>query len=247
MRFADMMNRIKQDIAWPNERARDDAVLELVPKFDGTYDFPDVTDFAKIPEKVHGKWALEYINAEESLPRECYPTWVSFGEYKLKNAHSSRRGGKWPQDVPQVLPDFYTFRLHTLISSFARDVLDAYCPGAIEYIEVEVKAPPAMIVAPRYYFLNVLTQAQMIDWSKVDSAAFDRGNGIVISWAPRFLNAIPFKPLTETSPLLWYERRLDSKHRTAPGNIYVRGVLWNALVDNFDQQFQHDTQLSLEK
>jgi hypothetical protein len=42
MRFADMMNRVKQDVAWPNERALDDAVLELVPKFDSTYRFPEI-------------------------------------------------------------------------------------------------------------------------------------------------------------------------------------------------------------
>lgn len=248
MRFADMMNRIKQNIAWPNERARDDAVLELIPKFDSTYRFPEVTDAAERARKIDGKFALEYVYADQPLPREFFPAWVSFGPYKLKNATDMRRGGAWPADVPQVLPDFYKVNGESImISSFAREIFDVYCPGALEYLEVEVRAPEDMIVAPAYYFIEVLTQRQMIDWSRIDSSRLrlDSKNP-VNSEADWHRNSIPFKSLSESSDLLWHEQSLDSDHRARFRSIYVRGKLWNILIDNFDQQFQHRTQLSLD-
>jgi hypothetical protein len=249
MRFADMMNQIKQNIAWPNERAHDDAVLQLVPKFDSTYRFPEIIDKAVTPSQVDGKSMLSYINAEQPAPRAFYPAWVSFDSFKLKHAHSSRRGGAWPVEVPQVLQDFLKIdNERMLISSFAREVFDVHCPGALEYIEVEVRAPKDVIRAPFYYFINVLAQAQMIDWSLINSDALGQIRRTTITWNNSKLHkAVPFKSYSEIDSLLWHERHLDGEHRAAPGNIYVRGKLWNILVEYFDQQFQSQTQLSLEE
>lgn len=249
MRFADMMNRVKQNIAWPNERARPDAVLELEPKFDSTYRFPEILGKAATPSKVDGKFLLEYVNAGDPLPQVFFPAWIEFDKYKLKNAHSSRRGSAWPSDVSQVMPDFFRFDMvRILISEFARSLFNIYVPGKIDYIEVDVKTPPDMIRASSYYFIKVLAQAQTIDWSRIDPVALARAQGNPIGWHNSKLHkAVPFKRFSEGSDLLWHEKGLDAERRAAPGNIYVRGKLWNILVEEFDQQFQHRTQLSLEE
>jgi hypothetical protein len=138
------------------------------------------------------------------------------------------------------MPDFYLLRNNEfIISSTAREVLDATAPGAIEYIEVKIDTP--LIRAPAYYFINVLPQAQLIDWARVKPSQM---TGYMNRQLSRNSPNVPFKPRRPTDPLIWHEMDADPEHQFDQASILVRGSLWNTLIEHFPLQLRHGIQIS---
>jgi hypothetical protein len=245
MRYGDMMNLLKQDIAWSDETASPDAVLVLEPK---VYDGPgwlDTSNRAETPIEIDGKYVLDFLREAQPLPKEFIPKSISIAGYNYKYAREIPRKRKWPENVPQIMPDFYALSSHKfMVSSLLREVFDVQSPGSVEYIEIDVKTPPDMIRASAYYFINVLPQARMIDWRRVNRSALGGGPGDPITLSDRRYKAVPFKPFVPGDPLIWHEMSLDDEHCSVEMDILVRGKLWNILIENFPQQFRHRNQLS---
>jgi hypothetical protein len=134
MRYADMLSKLKHD--WPTEDqpAKPDAVLAFEPQVNGCESWLQHSNMAKTPTQIDGVYALDFLRAARPLPKEFVPTSFSIRGYRYKK--------KWPVDLPRVMPDFYLLRdCEYIVSSVAREVLDAIVPGAIEYIEVKIDTP----------------------------------------------------------------------------------------------------------
>jgi hypothetical protein len=238
MRYADMLNRLKHD--WPtvDEPADLDAVLELEPMVHGSERWLRYSDVAKTPDQIDGVFADEYLMKAEPLPKEFVPASFSIKAYNYSHARECRHKDKWPDGVPQVMPDFYQLRnCEYIVSSFAREILEAYAPGCIEYIEVKVDTPSDFIRAPAYYYINVLPRAQLVDWTH-----------FVSSVPPIRGKIFPFKPFGSNDPLIWHEMNIgDVKEqpiRVGQKAILVRGRLWNVLIEHFPLQLRHHMQIS---
>ena len=245
MRFVDMMNQLEQDIAWPDEAARPDAVLVLEPMANAPWNWPRASNMAATPETIDGKFIAEFLQEAEPLPSEAIPKSFSIEPYQYKFAREERDEKDWPTGLPQVMPDFYSLQHQMfVVSSFFREVLEEQCPGCVEYTEIRIDTPAHMIRAPAYYYLNVMTRAQMVDWPRVDMLAHElfRGRPIQLDGTTR--KAIPYKPFGPNDPLIWHEMDLDKNRRSVQGDIMVRGRLWNILIERFPQQFMHHNQLS---
>jgi hypothetical protein len=247
MRYADMMANLKQDIAWPDEPAHDDAVLLLEPQVRDGHGWLDTSDKAQTPDRVDNKFALEFVREQKPLPREFFPASFSVKGYKHKASREFQDNKRWPSATPQVMVDFYGVNnLQFVISSAFREILETAGANGIEFVEVHIDTPPHMVRERAYYFLNVWAQAQMIDWSRISTEYITRTNMKPISLNSETVKAVPFKPQRAGDPLIWHEMSLDSTHRAFYGNIYVRGILWNKLIKEFSHQFLHNNQLSLE-
>jgi hypothetical protein len=247
MRYADMMANLKQDIAWPDEPAHYDAVLLLEPQVYAGFGWLDISDKAQTPFRIDGNTILDFIYEEKSLPREFFPASFSVKGYKHKASREFQDNKRWPPSTPQVMVDFYGVKKgQFVVSSAFRDVLETAGVKGIDFVEVRVDTPPHMVREHSYYFMNVLAQAQMIDWSRISADYLAQTNMRPISLNSETVKAVPFKPHGPGDPLIWHEISLNSTHRSFYGNIYVRGILWNKLIKEFSYQFRHNNQLSLE-
>jgi hypothetical protein len=162
------------------------------------------------------------------------PASFSIRGYKYKK--------KWPADLPQVMPDFYLLRhCEYIISSEAREVLDATVPEAIEYIEVKIDTPPNLIRAPSYYFINVLPHAQLTDWTRVKPSQMAGYKNRQLS---RNSPNVPFKPRRPNDPPIWHEMSADPEHQFDQAEVLIRGSLWNTLIQRFPLQLRGSMQIS---
>ena len=247
MRYADMMANLKQDIAWPDEPAHPDAVLQLEPQVYDGHGWLDTSHREETPFKVDGKTVRDFVREKRPLPHDFFPRSLSTKGYKYKASREFQNNKRWPPETPQVMVDFYGVSKEKFVVSGAfREVLQSASAKDAEFIEVRVDTPPHMIREPSYYFLNVLAQAQMIDWSRISAERIALTNKMPISLNSGTVKAVPFKPHRAGDPLIWHEMSLDSDHRATYGNILIRGILWNTLIDKFPHQFLHNNQLSLE-
>jgi hypothetical protein len=234
MRYADMVSKLKHD--WPTEDqpAKPDAVLVFEPQVNGCESWLKYINVAKTPDHIDGVYELDFLEAARPLPREFVPASFSIRGYKYRK--------KWPTDLPQVMPDFYLLRdCEYIISSEARVVLDATVPRAIEYIEVKIDTPPNLIRAAAYYFINVLPNAQLIDWTRVKPSQMA---GYMNRQLSRNTRNVPFKPHRPDDPLIWHEMDADPEHQFAQAEVLMRGSLWNTLIQRFPLQLRGSMQIS---
>jgi hypothetical protein len=234
MRYADMLSQLKHD--WPSENqpAKPDAVLVFEPQVDGCENWLKHINIAKTADRIDGVSALRFLQAARPLPKEMVPASFSILGYKYKK--------KWPADLPQVMPDFYLLRNDEfIVSSAAREVLDATVPGVIEYIEVKIDTPPNLIRARAYYFINVLPHAQLIDWTRVKPSQM---TGYLNRQLSRNSPDVPFKPRRPDDPLIWHEMDADPEHQFDQACVLMRGSLWNTLIEHFPLQLRARMQIS---
>jgi hypothetical protein len=209
-------------------------VLVFEPQVDGSEAWLLYSNLAKTPDYIDGVYELDFLQAARPLPKEFVPASFSIRGYKYKK--------KWPTDLPQMMPDFYLLRSRQyIVSSAAREVLDATAQGAIEYIEVKIDTPPNMIRAPTYYYINVLPHAQFIDWTRVKPSQM---TGYMNRQLSRNSPNVPFKLHRPNDALIWHEMDADPEHQFAQAEILMRGSLWNTLIQHFPLQLRGSMQIS---
>lgn len=218
MRYADMLSRLKHRFPTDESPGAADDVFVLEPTINGAYGYwLPWSEPSPTPDEVNGIYAWDYLQNGKPLPAEFVPRSLRI---------EGHRYIPWPEGVPHVMPDFYHFRVdETIVSSSVRAVLDTLVPGCIEYIEINLVTPPSMVRADRYYYINVLPRSQQIDWERIGPARLCRNS-----------QGVPFKPITATAPLIWHEVGLDQNHRFYEGEVLLRGVLRNKLIEHFPLQ-----------
>ena len=161
MRYGDMLKRLSPKVPI-DKKSAPDAVHAFEPSVNGFLSWPKIIGEAPTPDTVNGEYCHSILQAARPVPREFVPASIKVGKYKLSR--------KWPEGLPQVMPDFYGYRFgQYFVSIDARRVLEELVPGAIEYIEVSFETPPEMKRAAAYYYINVLPQARLLDWDKAES------------------------------------------------------------------------------
>jgi hypothetical protein len=236
MRYADMVIKLEHD--WPTEDqpAKPDAVLVFEPQVNGCEKWLEHTNVAKTPDRIDGVSALRFLAAARPLPKKMVPASFSIRGYDYNYIRGYRHKKQWPADLPQVMPDFYLLRNNTfIVSSAAREVLDAIVPGAIEYIEVKIDIPPNLTRALAYYFINVLPHAQLIDWARVKPSQMA---GYMNRQLSRNSANVPFKPRRPNDPLIWHEMDADPEHQFDQACVLMRGSLLNTLIEHFPLQLR---------
>jgi hypothetical protein len=221
MRYADMLSQLKHPFATDEKPSELDAVHVLLPVVNGcSPEWLPHSDVAPTPTQIDGIYTLDYLQQGRPLPKEFVPASLKIKGFKYKK--------KWPESLPRVMPDFYMWRdVQYVVSSSVRDIIESISPGSVQYIEIKIETPPQMLRAPSYFYINVLPQAQMIDWKEAGATQYSRNS-----------KDVPFKSKSASDPLIWHEMWLDKNHRFGQSEILLRGVLWNALIKEFPLQLR---------
>jgi hypothetical protein len=143
------------------------------------------------------------------------------------------------------LPDFCGagdgFRF---VSDRGKAALEELAPGCVAFFPLNLKVPARMRPAHSYFFFDVLTRAQLIDWDlsptavrivRASDGRESRALGVRITDP-----SIKFKPLTSEVPLIWREADVDRPTVHFFRNkqdVLLRDELWEALNARFPRQF----------
>ncbi|MCC8431897.1 hypothetical protein LJ725_23225 [Reyranella aquatilis] len=129
------------------------------------------------------------------------------------------------------------------VSSHGREILDELAPGCLAYFPMELRVPASMQPAKNYWFVEVLSRAQLIDWDRSETVprlvrAPDgresralAGRGI---WG-----AVKFKAITPDLPPLWREIDVDRpnvNYFQSKWSIFMRDEFWRELDGRFPGQ-----------
>jgi hypothetical protein len=109
--------------------------------------------------------------------------------------------------------------------------LDKLAPGAVEYIKMDFRIPPAKKPAEAYYFVNVLGRNQLIDWElslKNRQGTWYFLDGLPAQWVMKSPNA--------NDPAVWHEADRLEGDITYAGDGY-RVFVTNALGDALNAAF----------
>ncbi len=143
-------------------------------------------------------------------------------------------------DSLSPMPDIYEWiRSHFIVSSRAKALFESLVPNTIEYIPVNLEAPPHMRLAPSYYYINPLVRRQLVDWSKttLDKEEWRRtpaGKPLIYAPLPSRPGHVEFRALPEH--LIWHEIPLetaDAIYKYYPNNHLLTDSLWAAINENF--------------
>lgn len=230
MQFGEMMHRLYPKIPIDQPSAPDSvhAFMPTAIASGDYYPWLATADRAETPARVNGEACLTVMQSARPVPKEFVPEWIRIGGYTKPR--------KWPEGLPQVMPDFYAVGSGCIVSSEVRAVLEALAPGIIEYIEITVETPRGMQRATAYYYINVLPKAQMLDWSKADSWKWYEGQ--VAQTLSENSRRVVFKPMTVADPLMWHEMSLDENRQSRQEMVLVRGKVWNELIKHFPMQLK---------
>jgi len=137
--------------------------------------------------------------------------------------------------LPDICRPTYGF---VFVSDRGRAALEELAPGCVAFFPLNMKAPKHMLTAEAYFFYDVLSRAQLIDWDLTPS-----GPRIVRAPDGResrsIRGRITFKPVTAETPLIWREADLDrpTVHFFATKkDVFLRDQLWEALNARFPGQ-----------
>jgi hypothetical protein len=140
----------------------------------------------------------------------------------------------------RIVPDFFSLQLNGhYCSSRVRDVFEQHAPTGIEFIAVEFAGiAPERMPAESYYFMNIFTRLNAINWLKTPTVKkfpefFIADENKISEWKSR-LTAPEW-------PAAWYEGVTDFegiRYATSEtGVFYVSGELGESLNKLFPGQF----------
>jgi hypothetical protein len=220
LKFGDMMLRLFPDDMIPDKPSNPDAVRYFHPLTCGWFSLLKVVEETKTPPTFSNKFAIDYMSAAEPLPPELVPASITIDDFSP--------GKSWPSGLPKIMPDFYALTGDGfIVSNRAREFLEEAVPGAIQYIEIAVNLPSSILREKAYYYINVLPQAQTVDWSRANDSLYCEDD-----------RKVPFKAMQDSDPLIWHEMSLDHGHRFSQSIVLIRGALWNKLIETFPLQLR---------
>jgi hypothetical protein len=141
----------------------------MVYKFDPEYFDGTVFELDDTSRMAEG-W-MEFIPQNLPIPASYFPKSLTFNKARA------------------ALPDiFHTSRNLIVFSDRARNVMEHWAPGQIEFIPVACHAKPKIAATlsfdSAYYFINVLGRAQRLQWREMPSRkAPPRDDGEGAFWA----------------------------------------------------------------
>jgi hypothetical protein len=196
----------------------------MVYKFDPIYFNGTVFSLDASSQMVRG--CYDFLRKNEPIPASFCPKTLTF-----KRAND-------------VLPDmFHMSRGFLVFSERAREVIEHWAPGQVEFIPVAHHAKPDVASTLNfdraYYFINVLGRAQRLRWNEVP----------LDNWQPqdddmeRFslqhdFHKWKFREREARDPFIWHDTwwRDGNKEYRAHDNVFIEDVLWRELEANFPDQ-----------
>lgn len=175
--------------------------------------------------EMSGDWT-DYRGRNEPIPASCFPQTLTFDE------------------ASGALPDmFHTARDIVMFSERARLVMEQHAPGQVEFIPVDVDAPPKVAArldfADAYYFINVLGRAQRLQWLEMPYRQFpSQGDGIDWFGPLPGLGAWKLRKRSVEEPLIWHDDPwvVGNKQYSAHNEVFVEDALWRELDTEFPDQ-----------
>jgi hypothetical protein len=197
----------------------------MVYKFDPIYFNGTIFELDDKTWEMSGDW-MGYRGRNEPIPASCFPQTLTF------------------EAAGSALPDmFHTARDIVVFSEPARLVMERRAPGQVEFIPVDVDAPPKVAArldfADAYYFVNFLGRAQRLQWLEMPYRQFpSQGDGIEWFGPLPGLSAWMVRKRSEGEPLIWRDDPwiVENKRYSAQSEVFVEDALWRELDMQFPDQ-----------
>ncbi|CCD92737.1 hypothetical protein BRAO375_2210025 [Bradyrhizobium sp. ORS 375] len=127
------------------------------------------------------------------------------------------------------------------VSDRGREVLEDLVPGHIAFFPLTLKAPSRIMTAKAYYFIDVLTRAQLVDW---DTTPMEPTSIRTPDGRPTYLTRTAsleanFKTVGADTPPIWRETDVDTPTRRLLINkrlVLMQDHIWQALDERLPKQ-----------
>jgi hypothetical protein len=197
----------------------------MVYKFDPIYFNGTIFHLDEETWEMSGDWT-EYESRNEPIPASCFPQTLTF---------DGARG---------ALPDmFHTTRDLLMFSERARLLMEQRAPGQVEFIPVDVNAPPKIAArlefADAYYFINILGRAQRLQWLEMPTEHLHSlGSGMERFGLLSDFSAWKLRERAAGEPLIWHDEpwTVGNRRYTGRSNVFVEDSLWRELNAEFPDQ-----------
>jgi hypothetical protein len=197
----------------------------MVYKFDPSYWNGTIFHLDEDTWDLSGDWD-EYLCENQPIPASCFPKTLTFDGAKA------------------VLPDvFHTSRDIIVFSERAREVMEQWAPGQVEFIPVGCRAEPKIAArlkfASAYYFTNVLGRAQRLQWLEMPTRKFPtlEDGTEQYSMLPDFSHW-QLRERAANEPLVWHDSAwlVEGRRYDGHSHVFVEDELWRKLDAKFPDQ-----------
>lgn len=129
------------------------------------------------------------------------------------------------------------------VSNYGREALEALAPDCIAYFPMDLRMPASIQSAKDYWFIEVVSRAQLIDWDRSDTvprlirAPDGRESRALAGRGIR--GPVKFKAITPDLPPLWRETDVDRPnvhYFQSKWPIFMRDEFWHELNARFPGQ-----------
>ncbi len=126
-------------------------------------------------------------------------------------------------------------------------MLDELAPGTVSYIRLEIAAPPDMLPADAYFFMNIVGRNKTIDWMNMKTKI--RGNDdddpvVLLPLQSTRSGQWVFRKFDAQDPAIWLEDDLvtsECVYHCHKFIAFVRDELFEVLSSRFPGQLDTET------
>lgn len=222
-------------------------------RFDHTNEFVPLSDY---PEKIRpGETPVWYVQCAEEYAWFPKVTWASDPPAETWTADVKAPGRTLPRFMMAgevAMPDFFSircfppriglpFHFGILVSSRARDVIEAVAPNEVSYRSLPIEMPAYMLPAASYYLIEPTREAQMVDWDRspkvLSKGHVGHPTKTTVCWYHHIGHLI-FRSRKLGDPHIWREIAplCENFEYKVPGGICMSEFMWTALWENFPGQ-----------
>jgi hypothetical protein len=228
-------------------------------RFDLANEFVLLSDY---PENIRpGETPVWFMRCAEEYAWFPKVTWTSDPPAETWTADVNASGRALPRFTMTgevTMPDFFSircfppriglpFHFGVIVSSRARNVIEAAAPDELAYRPLSIEMPAHMLPAASYFLIEPTRKAQMIDWDRSpkvlsggDPTKITFGlhpTKITVSWYHHIGHLI-FRSRKPGDAHIWREvapvsEKFDYK---VPGGICMSESMWTALWEQFPGQ-----------